>query len=227
MGCMDSTPPSLDAIVRKLDGMHGAPVAPPTRDPFELVVWENVAYLVDDTRRQAAFDLLRARVGLTPLAIAAASDDALYAVTRLGGMHPERRVDTLRAVARVALELGDLDAVARQPLARARRAFTKFPSLGEPGAEKVLLFAGHHAVLALESNGLRVLLRLGYGEENKSYARSYRSVREALGELPANAERLTHAHQQLRKHGQEICRRTGPHCEICVLRTGCAHFRSA
>ena len=34
---------------------------------------------------------------------------------------------------------------------------------GEPGAEKVLLFSGSAPVLALDSNALRVLLRLGFG----------------------------------------------------------------
>ena len=38
---------------------------------------------------------------------------------------------------------------------------------------------------ALESNGLRVLVRLGFGEDRKSYAATYKSVREAtLEELP-------------------------------------------
>ncbi|MEO8501473.1 MAG: hypothetical protein ABI565_11205, partial [Vicinamibacteria bacterium] len=32
-------------------------------DPFELLIWEYVAYLTDDADRAAAVDLLRKRVG--------------------------------------------------------------------------------------------------------------------------------------------------------------------
>ena len=54
----------------------------------------------------------------------------------------------------------------------------QFPMIGEPGAEKILLFCGLLNVLALESNGLRVLTRLGCGEERKELCRGYKSVRE-------------------------------------------------
>ena len=209
-----------------LDAQARAPAGPPSSDPFELVLWENVAYLLDDSKRLKAFDALRQQVGLTPEAIADASEQALFAVAKLGGMEPERRVATWRLIASIALQLGDLAAVARQPFKTARRAFQKFPSLGEPGAEKVLLFCGAHATLPLESNGLRVLVRLGFGEEARSYSTTYRSVRAALGPLPADSRWLIHAHQQLRRHGQELCRRTAPDCAPCPLRPTCAYYRT-
>ncbi len=71
---------SLRKIVRKLERFYGAPAPPPARDPFELVLWENVAYLVDDTRRAEVFEALRKTVGLNPSGILAASDDTLHAV---------------------------------------------------------------------------------------------------------------------------------------------------
>ena len=61
------------------------------------------------------------------------------------------------------------------PLARARRLLRRFPGIGEPGADKVLLFSRTQPVFALDSNGLRTLLRLGYGREVKSYPATYRS----------------------------------------------------
>ena len=78
----------------------------------------------------------------------------------------------------------------------------------------------------MDSNVLRVLLRLGYGAEQKSYAASYRSVREALApELPREARARIEAYQLLRRHGQELCKRTAPRCEACPLRPGCGHAR--
>ena len=96
----------------------------------------------------------------------------------------------------------------------------------DPGAEKILLFTETHPVLALESNGLRVLLRFGFGEEQKDYAASYRSARAALeGQLPNDCKKLIRAHQLLRLHGKELCKRAQPICEACPLRTRC-HYAS-
>jgi endonuclease-3 len=100
---------------------------------------------------------------------------------------------------------------------------TKYPMIGEPGAEKILLFAGAHSVLGLESNGLRVVVRLGFGQDHKNYSTMYRSAREALaGEIAGwTCPALIAAHQLLRQHGQEICRRTDPGCDVCPLSKQC------
>ena len=58
------------------------------------------------------------------------------------------------------------------------------------------MFAGALGVLALESNGLRAMVRLGFGEERKSYFATYESVREVtLEELPAERKLLTPIHR--------------------------------
>ena len=98
-------------------------------------------------------------------------------------------------------------------------------NIGEPGAEKILLFARSHAVLGLESNGVRVLTRLGVVQEAKSYSATYRAVQSFVAPF---AERgfdwLIRAHQLLRRHGQELCRRSQPLCERCPLTDTCAYF---
>ena len=76
------------------------------------------------------------------------------------------------------------------------------------------------------TNGLRVLLRFGFGEEQKDYAASYRSARAALeGQLPNDCKKLIRAHQLLRLHGKELCKRAQPICEACPLRARC-HYAS-
>ena len=113
------------------------------------------------------------------------------------------------------------------PLDDAKKALRKFPSIGEPGAEKILLFAGSHPVLALDSNGLRVLLRLGFGREDKNYAKSYRSAQKAAAPgLPLDVAWLTETHQILRRHGKELCKTNHPRCEACPLKKECAYFRA-
>jgi endonuclease III len=121
---------------------------------------------------------------------------------------------------------GDLQSLRQAAPRAALRALQKFPGIGAPGAEKILLFSGIQPIFALESNGLRALLRLGFGEEKKTYAGSYRSVREATRQqVVENCEWLVRAHHLLRRHGQELCRRRAPRCEACPVAAHCAYFQ--
>jgi endonuclease III len=218
-----SQAPALPRLLDDLEAEYG-PLQPrhPT-DAVGLLLWENVAYLVDDTRRGAAFEALAATVGRDPADILAAPEADLRAV--VVGMRPEDRVARLRRVAELALERDlwpDPGPALGQPLAQARRLLRSFPGTGEPGADRILLFGRHHDVLALDSNALRVLLRLGIGEDSDNYQRSYRSAQAAAqGLLAAEGEQLIRAHLLLRRHGQEMCRRSEPHCPICPLRSRC------
>jgi endonuclease-3 len=113
------------------------------------------------------------------------------------------------------------------PPAEALRALKRFPMIGEPGAEKILLLTRTHPLLSLDSNGLRVLLRLGYGREGRSYAQSYRSVRAATApEERADYDWLISLHGLLRMHGQRLCRRSAPLCSECPLLPCCDYGRA-
>jgi endonuclease-3 len=180
---MPAKPPDLAQVLAALSKLHGEPAPPIPRTPLEWILWENCAYLVDDERRAKTFETLRARVGLTAEKIDKASREKLHDVTELGGMHPEARADRLKDVASIALAHGGggLESVLAMPTPRARKTLKLFPGIGDPGADKILMFCGALPKLALESNGLRVLVRLGFGDESSSYATTYRSVIAALG----------------------------------------------
>jgi endonuclease III len=221
---MAAPPASLARILADLERLYGKPKRPIPSTPLDWILWENVAYLVDDGRREIAFDALATRVGLTAEKIARASSRVLHEVTRLGGMHPEQRIDRLKSIAEVAIEHGggDLRGILELDAPSARKILKQFTSIGDPGAEKILMFCGALPVLALESNGLRVLTRLGYGEESKSYARTYKSVQLAVaGELKKDCEWLSRAHLLLRTHGQALCKRASPDCDACPLTERC------
>eukprot|EP00456_Euglypha_rotunda_P088824 TRINITY_DN9135_c0_g1_i4.p1 TRINITY_DN9135_c0_g1~~TRINITY_DN9135_c0_g1_i4.p1 ORF type:complete len:240 (+),score=8.50 TRINITY_DN9135_c0_g1_i4:80-799(+) len=206
-------------MLAELERFYGEVARPALEGPFAMVLWEIVGYLADDARRGAAFAALRERVGLTPEAILAASGEELEAVARMGGgIAVRERVERLRTAA----TLGDPVGALTMPSARAKKVLMRYPMIGEPGAEKILMFCGVLPVLALESNGLRVMVRYGIGEEKSNYAATYRSVREAvLEELPRECDVLQAAHLLLRRHGQEICRRGAPDCPGCPVRSGC------
>jgi endonuclease III len=216
---------SLPRAVAALEAAYGAPPLPPARGPFALLLWENVVYLADDARRAQAFAELSRGVGTTPAAVRDAPQAALLAATRHGRM-AEQQAQKLRLCADLALEAfgGTLAAVLRRPLAEARRALMRFPAIGEPGAEKILLLTRSHPILALDSNGLRVLLRLGFGEERKSYAATYRSAQQAaMAGAPRDVDWLVRAHALLRRHGQERCKAARPRCDGCPLRDRCRY----
>lgn len=199
--------------------------APIPTDPFELILWENIGYLVDDERRRALFDGFAAEIGLSPQAIERASDATLFARAKLGGMRPETRVQRWREIARLVRERadGDLKATLKAlPLAKARALLKAFPVIADPGADKVLLFAGVAARPALESNGLRVLARLGFVVEEAAYDRFYRAGVAALTAAGlCGREALVEAYQLLREHGRTLCRRSAPLCVACPLTETC------
>ncbi len=218
-----SEPPPLRGIVGKLAKHYGPPAALPPEDAFELVLWENVAYLADDGRRAAAFALLKKTVGTSPARIVDAPNVALRAVAA-HGILPDRFAGKLREAARIALDdfEGDLDGIVAGPVPKAKKALRKFPGIGDPGAEKILLFLKRHPTLAPESNALRVLARLGVIREEESYRAMYAAAQKAAAAgLGDDFDVLTTAHHLLRRHGQELCRRSAPACDRCPLRGDC------
>src|SRR5574341_2394766 len=119
------------ALSRRLDALeklYGRPTPPRTRDPFELVLWENAAYLADDERRNRAFAQLKNTVGLRPADILAAREEALLAVASYG-IKPELRVGALRRCAEIAVKDfgGDVRSTLALPLKDAMRKLRKFP----------------------------------------------------------------------------------------------------
>lgn len=216
----------LPELIKRLASFYGEPKPPITTDPFELILLENVAYLVTDQRREEAFETLCKLCGLKPHEILTAPDELLLTVGKLGGVQPERRAARLREIALIAMNEfdGDLSASLKLPLPKAKRSLRMFPGIGEPGAEKILLFTRSHPVLSLDSNGLRVLLRIGFGEEKKNYSASYRSVHEAINDqLPRDYDWLIRSHLLLRQHGKELCKTNRPLCEECPVRKSCAY----
>jgi endonuclease III len=217
----------FQTIIAKLQKTYGEIEQPVTHEPFQLILWENVAYLASDKDRLTAFQALKKEIGLRPVEIMSASIEHLTKICRIGGIHPETRASRIKECAQIALNEfdGNVLSVLKMSPARALKVLRQFPAIGEPGAEKILLFSHTHPILALESNGLRVLLRLGFGEEKKSYAASYKSAKAAVGEEDtSDCKFLIKAHQLLRRHGQELCKRSNPICQECPLRQACRYY---
>jgi endonuclease III len=214
----------LARLLGRLRAKYGPASPPPPKNAFELVAWEKVAYLAPDEKRAAAFALLRRQIGLTPKKILAARRGALIDVLATGGIGaPERAENLAKAAELVVGDFdGDLDEVCRRPLPEAKKQLMRIRGIGEPGAEKILLFTRSHAVMGLDSNALRVLGRLGYGSAAKTYTATYRSATAAaVAELGTDLDTLIDANLLLRAHGQALCKTASPRCGACVIRSDC------
>src|SRR5579871_4867117 len=213
----------LSETVEALARHYGKVDPPPASDPFELIVYENCAYLVDDARRKATFAALKKRVGVRPRDLLAANPTELGEAIAGGGMLPAGRAEKLVRAATLADEVGaPLSAVVKRPITEARRILKRFPGIGEPGADRLLLLSGAQPVLGMDSNALRVLTRLGYAREQKNYGKQYREALAAVTpELPAGVRAVQRAYLLLRHHGQTLCKTNRPECQACPVRAKC------
>jgi endonuclease III len=218
--------PEFKKLIAVLKRSYGVPKLPPAQGPFELVMWENACYLLSDERRAQVFEGLRKQVGMNPKAILNGNAETLLELATLGGMRPKVRVFRWQEIARITLSQfdGNLDQILKLPYAQAKKALKQFPNIGDPGAEKIMMYCGAAPGLPLEWNGLRVLNRVGYGRAQKNYGAMYRSVQEAIkDELPSKARAIAQAHLLLRQHGKETCKDKNPQCCECPIKEMCAY----
>jgi endonuclease III len=209
----------IDALVRR-DGEPPAPLS----DPYAIVLHEIAGYLIADERRDDVYARLMV-LAPTPAALLGADHGALLALARDGGMRPEERVERWRAIAEITLEEADGDligALRSLPLPRAKKLLARYPLIGTPGVDRILLFAGIAVAPSIDSNGLRVLERYGVVAKGLAYARGYRDACAALaGTFGDRAELLRRAYVVLRRHGKTICRNARPECPGCPVAKTC------
>ena len=217
------TPEILDL----LEAHYGAQEPSWPGDPYLYLVWLYCGYPASDAACARGWKSLTKKIGVSPKHLLTASNRALARALRPGGLVPGLRAIRLKEMAaRVTNEFaGDLRAGLAGPLAQVRKALKKFPTIADPGADRILLFAGIAPIAAVPSNCPHVLIRIQRGRERKNYAVNYREAQEAIGaEVPENLEARARAYLLLKRHGQELCKRTKPRCEQCPIRTHCAFF---
>ncbi len=224
---MDKPAGKLARILDRLEKSYGKLSAPWPLDPYEIIVWTNCGYPASDAKCNRGFAALKGEIGVKPEQILKARKAKLARVLRDSTMIPQLGAERLKEIARMVQQEygGDLRAAILGALPAARKSLKKFPVIGDPGADKTLLFTNIEPLAAVPSNCLEVPLRLGFGEEDKNYARSYKSIQQALAAgLPETFAARQRAYLLLKRHGQEICKRSKPLCERCPLTEDCAYF---
>jgi endonuclease III len=214
-------------ILDRLESYYGPQVLSWPTDPYEFLVWWHCGYPASDAACAKGWQALRRAVGIGPRQILEAGNATLAQALKAGGMVPELRAVRLTEIAtRVEREFGgDLRGALMGPLPEVRKLLAKFPNIAGPGTDRILLFGGIAPIAAVPSNCPHVLVRIQHGIERENYNTTYREAQRAIeSSTPAEFDARTRAYLLLKRHGQELCKRTNPKCDGCPVQSECAWF---
>lgn len=218
---------SILDVLDRLERFHGPQEPSFPTEPYEFLVWWYCGYPASDAACSKGWTSLTREIGIEPETLLKAKPAKLSAALKAGGMVPELRAERLKELAmRVKDEFGDdLRAALVGPIPQARKLLKRFHSIADPGADRILLFGGISPIAAVPSNCVHVLDRILHAIENKNYSVAYREAQRVLAaELPEKFDVRMRAYLLLKTHGQEICKRTNPKCEVCPVNSQCAYF---
>ena len=216
-------------ILQRLDTFYGQQEPSWPTDPYLFLVWWHCGYPASDAACAKGWDSLRTAVGVDLGQLLQAPVPKLAKALKAGGMVPELRAMRLKEIAaRVHNEFGgDLRAGLIGTLAGVRKTLKSFPGIADPGADRMLLFAGIAPSAAVPSNCAHVLVRIRSGTEGDNYGATYREAQRTIeAEVPAKFDARTRAYLLLKRHGQELCKRTNPGCDRCPASASCAFFKA-
>lgn len=217
---------TLSEILNRLEKVYGLQEPSFPVDPYEFLVWWYCGYPASDAACAKGWSSLTRDVGIDASKLLKARPDKLAAAIKPGGMFPELRAQQLQELAfRVENEFGsDLRAALASPVPKARKLLKTFHGIADPGADRILLFAGISPVAAVPSNCAGVLLRILKKAAGENYSATYREEQRLIAsELPETFDARARAYLLLKRHGQQLCKRTNPKCEECPLRPDCAY----
>jgi len=218
---------SVSEILDLLEAHYGPQQRNFPDDPYLFLVWWHCGYPASDTACGKGWDELNREIGTEPGRILSTPMPKLTKALKPGGMVPELRAMRLKEIAaRVQDEFGgDLRSALVGPVPQVRSLLKKFPNIADPGADRILLFAGIAPLPAVASNCPQVLVRLRRGQEHENYGTTYKEAQQEIAAaIPAKFDARTRAYLLLKRHGQDICKRTKPKCDRCPVSSACAYF---
>jgi endonuclease III len=218
----------LAPILDTLESFYGEQAPGFPVDPYLFLIWWHCGYPPGEERCNRGWKALEAAVGVSAPQLAAAGSTRIARALKAGGMVPELRAARVQSIARSVLEdyAGDLHAaLAALPAAEARKRLRKFPGIGAPGADRILLFAGLEPVAAVPSASPHVLVRIQSGREGATYTETYRQAQQLLAtQSPATLTARRRAYLLLQRHARESCKAKNPKCGQCPVSGSCRYF---
>ena len=220
---------SVRKILDKLERHYGVQQPGWPVEPYDFIVWWHCGYPASDAACARGWAALTGAMGIAPRDLLEAGIPKLSRLLAPGGMVPELRALRLLEIARRVQDEcgGDLRAALAGPLAQARKLLKKFPNIADPGADRILLFAGLAPIAAVPSNCPYVLVRILHGKERENYGVTYREAQQYIDSgTAATLDSRSRAYLLLKRHGQEVCKAKKPKCDVCPVRDECCMFRN-
>jgi endonuclease III len=197
----------LERLAHDLKQFYGLLPAPPS-SAFSLFVWDALSFQTTPQKRDLAFAALKRHRALTPDAMSKVAPKTLEDCVKLAGAYFEQRLRALRTAIRVFQRHPDLQSAIKSPLPSAHEAVKLLPQTSEGGGDRMLLFAGAHRVLPMDTGTVRVVRRLGY-EDTPDV------------ELPHSLDVYRRVSTYLSHHAISTCTDADPHCAVCPLLYDC------
>jgi endonuclease III len=202
---------TVPELLDRLEAFYGPQQPNWPVDPYEFIVWWHCGYPASDAACAKGWAELQ-KIGVEPEVLLNATPKALAAALKAGGMVPELRAMRLKEIAQRALNGFKVTRV----------ELKKYSNIADPGADRILLFAGKEPLAAVPSNCPHVLVRLQRGKERENYGVTYRQAQESIEmEVPATLDARARAFLLVKRHGQEKCKRTNPKCDTCPVKDIC------
>lgn len=223
---MRGAPLDVPQILSALEAYYGKQEPCWPTDPYDFIIWWHCGYPASDANCARGWDLLNKRIGASPRQILEAGP-AKLARALPGGMFPELRAQRLLEIAACVQDEfgGDLRAGLAGTMSSIRKALKKFPSIADPGVDRILLFGGISPVPAVPSNCPHVLPRIVRGQEGENYRATYRGAQELIEDaVPATFDARQRAFLIVKWHGQNLCKGGNPKCDQCPIHSECAFF---
>jgi endonuclease III len=221
----------LSQILDTLESFHGGQAPHWPTDPYHFLVWWHCGYPPSEERCSAGWESLNSRMEVGPETLLSATSRKLAQALKAGGMVPELRAARLKQIAKTVREDFGADLrshLQRLPLAKSRATLKKFPGIGDPGADRILLFGGIAPTPAVPSSCPHVLVRIESGREPAGYTATYRQAQQMLrAQVPDTFSALMRAYLLLQYHGRKLCKRTNPQCSLCPVANSCAFYAKA
>lgn len=218
----------LNRILDRLESFHGPQTASWPTDPYRFLVWWHCGYPASEERCSRGWESLNEEVGVSAQKLLKTPSSTLTRALRSGGMIPELRAKRLKEIARrVQKEFdGDLSsALSGLPPNEGRALLKRFPGIADPGADRIMLFGGIAPLAAVPSSCPQVLVRIETGRPHEAYNANYRDAQALIErEVADTFAARTRAYLLLQQHGQHVCKRSSPKCDICPVARSCKFF---
>lgn len=200
-----------DTLLKRFGPQHWWPGETPFEVMVGAVLTQNTAW----TNVEKAIANLKADGPLTPERILDLAPPRLAELIRPSGYF-NLKARRLRAVVQwfVTSWQGEAQALAAGDLTAARAALLGVYGVGEETADSILLYAAGHPTFVIDAYTRRLLVRLGWVEEDATYGELQQLF---MAHLPADAPLFNEYHALIVALGKDICR-PRPQCAACPLR---------